>query len=239
MCTRHANASVENEEGHALHPHGARLLVRFADLSDDLVIAQRLLRLRRVKPGALGQSHQHRGLGQVLPLNEISIKQGLDHGLLLRSWLGQGNQAVGRPGIGLAGNFVKRKRNVQTRAHRFHAVVDRAGPRAKLRLHIVCTQHAFGRHVRVELKRVPANDRLGTLRVLLGIERQSAFDAAFADVAPGANHVGNDVNGEGCVHGFSEVALRDAERHWVDSVKMWLSLLNTPRTEKESPWPAS
>lgn len=50
---------------------------------------------------------------------------------------------------------------------------------------------AFGRHVGVELEGMPHR---GEAELLLRQERHRPFELAFADVAPGANGIGNDVD---------------------------------------------
>src|SRR5262249_35209574 len=60
---------------------------------------------------------------------------------------------------------------------------------AELRPDVVVTGHAFRRHVGIELERTPRNRH-----VIAAADRQRPLEAAFADVAPRTNRVGNDVN---------------------------------------------
>ena len=65
---------------------------------------------------------------------------------------------------------------------------DRTFLAAKLALEIRATIHAFFRHFRIQLERVP-RDQKG----MVGALRQRAVEMRFANVAPRANRVGHDV----------------------------------------------
>ena len=68
------------------------------------------------------------------------------------------------------------------------------GP-AKLVFQILLAGDALLRQIGVELERVPADHHVGQLGGLG--QGQRGFELAFADVAPGADHVGDDIDGEG------------------------------------------
>ena len=105
-------------------------------------------------------------------------------------------------GVGLARDAVDVELQADRLAGFAHALVNLGGTlwAAKFFFQVALAVNALGGQVGIELKRVPANDHIGQV-IGLG-QGQRGFEFAFADVAPGADHVGHDVDGEGGgVHG--------------------------------------
>ena len=66
-----------------------------------------------------------------------------------------------------------------------------AGLAAELLLKMGALRHAFGRHVGVQLERVPLD-----LERVVGVRGQCAVEVGLADIAPGADRVGEDVQAD-------------------------------------------
>ena len=80
-----------------------------------------------------------------------------------------------------------------SRAHPLINLGCALGP-AKLVFQILLAGDALLRQIGVELERVPADHHVGQVGSFR--QGQSGFELAFADVAPGADHVGDDIDGE-------------------------------------------
>jgi hypothetical protein len=138
---------------------------------------------------------EHSGVADVLSLLEVGAEQLVDdrrgEALLLREL----DEAVGGDRVGRALHALERELDALAPSLGGDARVELAAAldRAELGLAVLGARHALRRHVRIELERQPADLRLD----LILHQGQRFFEAALADIAPGADDVGGDFDRQG------------------------------------------
>jgi hypothetical protein len=201
----HGKPAVENEKRHAFDTDGARALVFLFHRLPGLRIREALFRHGWLQARGGGDRKQVFGPGQIDAFEEVRIQESLlDPALQTVDRLSRRarecNQAMRSDRVGLARNPVERERDAVVGADRGHTRIDVLAARgAEFLYNIVLPAHALRGQLRIELERPP--DEAGPVRlgVLLGVQIERRLDLPLADVAPGADHVRNDVD----VHVFS------------------------------------
>src|SRR5580704_10368807 len=182
---------VDDEAGHAVDAEPPGIDVGGDDLLAALVAHQVAAGAQLVDAGAAGAFDQDLEVTDVEPLLEIGLEQ-LGHDLVLEVVLGAPmDQAMRQHGIGRAPDPRELEFDAGLAAAFGDRLVDLARPvtAAELGAHVVVTCHALGRHVGIELEGPPRHGYVGA--AALG---QGALEAPLADVAPGTDRVGNDVD---------------------------------------------
>jgi hypothetical protein len=181
---------AEDEERHAVN---ARFIGRFGlglDARDVLVGCKTSLYLLAIHAAVGRRLDQHLAVGEVTALTEIQFHQPLLHACRVGR---PGDQPVAVDGVGLAFDLVTRINETGRRRGVDHALAVRiiAFNRAELGGEVVLPAHAFARHPWVEQIWMEAHFHRN-----VRLERDRPLEMALADVAPGANYVRDDIDGQ-------------------------------------------
>ncbi len=151
-----------------------------------------------IEAGGTGHLDQDFGGREVARLEKIAVEQRIDHGALISRGTRPGDEAVGIQRVRLHLHATEIERNVDLAAGSLDARIDFASAlrTAELVREILRAIHPRGRHLRVQLEGMPAHLRL-VLRMTLAPQGERLLQTPFADEAPGADHVGNDVDVQG------------------------------------------
>ena len=138
---------------------------------------------------------QHLPVADIAAFQEIGLEQRLGHRFLQLFVIGKADHPVRIHRVGGALDLLEIERNVLAAADPADGVVDLPGAHlaAELGFDIGLAVHAFLRHAGVQLEGAPA-DFEGRHRPQL----QRALQSALADITPGADHVGENIEAHGC-----------------------------------------
>src|SRR5882672_6603306 len=178
--------AVDDEAGHAVDAEPPRIDVGGHDLLAAFVAHQVAAGAQLVDAGAAGAFDQ-----RLEALLKIGLEQ-LGHDLVLDVVLGAPmDQAMRQHGVGRPPDPGELEFDAGLAAAFGDRLVDLRRPvaAAELGAHIVVARHALGRHVGIELEGSPGHGHVGA-----AAQRQGALEAPLADVAPGTDRVGNDVD---------------------------------------------
>jgi hypothetical protein len=197
LRTRGREPAIEDEERHALHAD----LPRDGFVGGD-VFRQFVGRQERDR-GVAFEADVGRGIGEprvvreVVPVEEVRAEQRLDERRAAAPLRCPRDQAMGLQRVRLDTDAIEVERDARLSTGRLDPRVDLAGPgrAAELLLEIGLPVETRPREIGVELERVP-RDGHGRIRMAFGPETDGFFEAAQTDEAPGADHVGYDVDGE-------------------------------------------
>src|ERR1700730_10280493 len=183
--------AVDDEAGHAVDAEPPRIDVGGHDFLAALVAHQVAARAQLVDAGAAGAFDPDPEAADVEALLQIGLEQ-FGHDLVLDVVLGAPmDQAVRQHGVGRAPDARELEFDAGLAAAFGDRLVDLPRPvaAAELGAHIVVARHALDRHVGMELEGPPGHGHVGA--AALG---QGTLEAPLADVAPGTDRVGNDVD---------------------------------------------
>lgn len=136
------------------------------------------------------QTAKPKELDKVLALGEIGPEQPFHHRILHAFLIGQPDEPVGVQGVRGPLDPIERELDAFFFPDCNHPSIEflRPLPVSKLLRAIFSAADALLRHCRVELKGQPAHLH----RAVMSCD--GLFEPSFADVAPGANHIGDHVN---------------------------------------------
>ena len=162
-----------------------------------LVIVDEGFGVGRVEPRLARDLDQHVGPADVAAPREVAEEQPVDDRGLAAGLGGAPDQAVGVHGRGRAPDRVEVEGDAFLQPGHGDAVVELTGALgvAELARQIGCAFHAVVGHVGVEHEGAPVN--LGPLRLVDVF--QGTLQPALADVAPGADRIGEDVEDHGAI----------------------------------------
>ena len=146
-----------------------------------------------LQPALDAETGQHLGVADVGAVAEVALEQRLDDAVLHAFLAGQPDQAMGVERVGRARQAVEMEFQANGGGGLGDALVHlaRALGAAELGEAVLGAVDALARHVGIELEGMPGD---GEMHALLGEDLERAFEMAFADVAPGADRVGDDVD---------------------------------------------
>ncbi len=144
-----------------------------------------------IEPAIDGRLHQHIGVGEIAAIAEIQFHQPLFHLGGFAVGIGPVNQAMAVDRVGLPLDQVRPVREALFIGRGDNASGDALVGlgRAELRGEVFVAADALARHPGIEKERPPAD-----LDRHIRHQRQRVLDAALADVAPWAHHIGDDVD---------------------------------------------
>src|SRR5260370_2235871 len=195
--------ALQREARHTLDAGVARPAVGRGDLREAALARQQRLQLMAVQAALFAELGQYAVVADVGAVAEIAFEQRLDDAVLQAPLAGEADEAVGIERIGRAGQSIE----VEFQPHRGGGLGDalvellRALEAAELGDAVLRAVDTFPRHVGVQLEGMPGD---GEAQVLLLEEIVPALELSVADIAPGTDHVADDVdtaNGLGLIHG--------------------------------------
>ena len=174
---------------HGANPFGAGVRVAGTDVIGVGIIGQKPRRHRPVHASRRRDIGQNTRIADIAPLAPIGAHDGRDHGRLPPLKPRPMDQPVcvqrvGHPPGGVRVNFGPGSAAClfQPQMHLDQAVLS------ELRGQIVVLVDALGGHIGVQLERVPFNAKR-----VVGMGLKRAIEIGLADIAPGANRIGEDI----------------------------------------------
>ena len=188
------DVSVENEERHPRDAELARSRLRPRYLRGAATGFEPVARRVSVYARFGGQRDQRFARSEVPSVEEVAAEQALDERVGSSVRLRPGDQPVRLAGVRLTHDRIEVEVDAGALAGLAHTRVDlrRAPGAAELRLEVRPAVDAFGRQIRIELEWMPTHDHVA---FAAGVGKRD-FKMAFADEAPGAHEVGDDVDGQ-------------------------------------------
>src|SRR5689334_7171354 len=191
LGARHRVLAIDDEARNAIDAEPPGIDVG-GDLFLTAVVAlQELSGVLAIQADARRALDQDVEVAEIQPILEVGLEQRGDD-LVLPLLLGAPvDQAMRQHGVGRALDLGELELDAGLATRFGDRLVDLARPvaAAELGAHVIVPRHALGRHVGIELERPP---RDGDIVAPAEIER--ALEAALADVAPGTDRVGDDVD---------------------------------------------
>ena len=192
LRARHAETASKYEKGHARHAdrlglsdfplHGVDVRPVFEQASDQI----------RIEAAFGGDVEQRRAIADIAALDKIGVKQPVDHRALGAAGSRPPDQAMRVERVRRTGDPVEGEGQVdlgaelnQTVVHHLQLAVVSELPR-----HVRLAVESALRNGRVELVGAPADDDR------LGLVRERRGEALCAEIAPGANDVAHDIDGQ-------------------------------------------
>jgi hypothetical protein len=185
--------ALQGEARYTLDAGIARHAVGGGDFLEAGVACQHGRDVVALQPALDAEPRQDLGAADVGAVTEIALEQRLDDAVLYAALAGQPDQAMGIERVGRAGQLVEMELQADGAGGLGDALVElaRALGAAELGQAILGAIDALARHIRIELEGMPGHREV---QALLVEEGQRAFEVALADVAPWADHVGDDVD---------------------------------------------
>jgi hypothetical protein len=183
----------------------ARVLI--GDLLQCFALGEHGTRCVRIQPASRSDVDQRMHVADEFAIDEIRLEEMLDNGIGVASVVNAlriGDQRVRGERIRLLLDAVEVqfKPRIATGCRDSRINFSRSLWPPEFGFEVALSIGAFERQIGVELKRMPSNVDLGIGMVGLPL-RHCGFNMTFSDVAPRADNVGDDINGErgcGCIH---------------------------------------
>lgn len=190
--TREEKLAVHNEPRHAINPQSVELSHFGQDLVPPFLGRHELFSYFLFDAGRCRDDHQIAPITHVHPVHEVSVEERLDDGILLPKTLSQSDQTMSVERVGRAFDSVEMELDALGRPHCRQTSIQhlRMFEAAELRPAIGISVDSFFEHRRIQLERPPRYFDLS----VWSKQSDGFFETPFADVAPRADHVRDDLD---------------------------------------------